>query len=83
MMRSMLEAVAGGDVTRIADIQRYIKCTLLAATNGAEVLQPTRAKGLQIMPEGIPIDRERVGFRPGTELYRLCRSPNRLHKEMS
>lgn len=37
MMRSMLEAVAGGDVTRIADIQRYISCTLLAATNGAEV----------------------------------------------
>lgn len=37
MMRSMLEAVAGGDVTRISDIQRYIKCTLLAATNGAEV----------------------------------------------
>ena len=41
MMRSMLEAVAGGEVTRIADIQRYIKCTLLAATNVTEVLQPT------------------------------------------
>ena len=37
-MRSMLEAVAGGEVTRISDIQRYIKCTLLAATNSAEVL---------------------------------------------
>ena len=37
MMRSMLEAVAGGDVTRPADIARYINCTLLAATSSAEV----------------------------------------------
>ena len=36
MMRSMLEAVAAGDVTRITDIHRYIRCTLLAATDEAQ-----------------------------------------------
>lgn len=44
MKRAMLEVVASGAVTRPTDVERYIRCTLLAATNSfALVAEATKA----------------------------------------
>ena len=36
MQRTMLDAVASGSVASAADLQRYLSCTLLAATVGIQ-----------------------------------------------
>ena len=33
MSRAIMEAVASGSVTTVVDVQRFVKCTLLAATS--------------------------------------------------
>lgn len=33
MSRAIMEAIASGSVTTVVDVQRFVKCTLLAATS--------------------------------------------------
>ena len=37
MSRAIMEAVASGSVTTVVDVQRFIRCTLLAATSDFQV----------------------------------------------
>ena len=37
MSRAIMEAVASGSVTTVVDVQRFVKCTLLAATSDFQV----------------------------------------------
>ena len=37
MSRAIMEAIASGSVTTVVDVQRFVKCTLLAATSDFQV----------------------------------------------
>ena len=47
MKRAMLEVVASGAVTSPSDVNRYIKCTLLAATSEYEVVMDATKEALK------------------------------------